>query len=412
MKIAVIAPTEIPARRANTLQVMKMAQALVGLGHTVRLAVPSHVHVPNPQQSPVAADRRLSPGLHSWEELAHHYGLQHAFAVEWLRSNPSLRRYDFSWRALRWAKSWQAELVYTRLPQAAALSSQRGMATILEVHDLPQGKMGPWLFQQFLKGKGARRLVVITQSLAADLSRLFGHQLLSPFTVIAADGVDLERYERLPQPAEARHLLLERTQPDLFSPLRRLTTERFTLGYTGHLYPGRGRELLLELAKKLPQVAFLVVGGEARDIDAFQAEIQTQNVANLILTGFVPNAELPLYQAACDILLMPYQQKVAASSGGDIARYLSPMKLFEYLACQRPIVSSDLAVLQEVLNPHNAILAPADDLAAWEQAIQRLRSDPELMIRLASQARQDAKCYTWEMRARRILENINIDSLS
>jgi hypothetical protein len=34
MKIAIIAPTEIPARRANTLQVMKMAQALVVRGHT------------------------------------------------------------------------------------------------------------------------------------------------------------------------------------------------------------------------------------------------------------------------------------------------------------------------------------------------------------------------------------------
>jgi glycosyltransferase involved in cell wall biosynthesis len=101
---------------------------------------------------------------------------------------------------------------------------------------------------------------------------------------------------------------------------------------------------------------------------------------------------------------MPYQQKVAASSGGDIARYLSPMKLFEYLACQRPIVSSNLAVLQEVLNPQNAILAPADDLAAWERAIQSLQRDSDLRDRLARQARQDAQRYTWEMRARRILE--------
>jgi glycosyltransferase involved in cell wall biosynthesis len=409
MKIAIIAPTEIPSRRANTLQVMKMAQALVVLGHTVRLAVPSSVSVPTAEKMAEAAGRRSSTNRHSWEELAHHYGLQHAFAVDWLYSHPRMRRYDFSWRALRWADGWQADLLYTRLPQAAALASQRGTATILEVHDLPQGKLGPWLFQCFLKGKGARKLVVITQALAVDLSRQCGRQLAEPFTFIAADGVDLERYERLPQPAEARQLLLAQTQPEASNPLRQLAAERFTVGYTGHLYPGRGRELLLELAKRMPQVAFLVVGGETRDISAFQAEIQAQQVENLILTGFVPNAELPLYQAACDVLLMPYQQKVAASSGGDIARYLSPMKLFEYLACQRPIVSSDLEVLQEVLNPQNAILAPADDLAAWERAIQRLRIEPELRNRLASQARQDAQHYTWEMRARRILEEISLD---
>jgi glycosyltransferase involved in cell wall biosynthesis len=406
MKIAIIAPTEIPARRANTLQVMKMAQAMAALGHTVRLAVPGSASVVDRGKSPDAQGNRPADNQHSWEELAHHYGLQHAFAVDWLFSHPRLRRYDFSWRALRWASGWQADLVYTRLPQAAALSSQRGMATILEVHDLPQGIAGPWLFRRFLHGKGARKLVVITRALATDLSRRFGMQLSEPFTVIAADGVDLERYERLPQPAEARLSLLAQIRVDASSPLSRLSPERFTLGYTGHLYPGRGRELLLELAKRLPQVAFLVVGGEARDIQAFQAEIQARQVENLILTGFVPNAELPLYQAACDVLLMPYQQKVAASSGGDIARYLSPMKLFEYLACQRPIVSSDLAVLQEVLNPQNAILAPTDDLDSWERAITSLQTNPELRDGLASQARQDAQRYTWEMRARQILEGL------
>jgi glycosyltransferase involved in cell wall biosynthesis len=80
------------------------------------------------------------------------------------------------------------------------------------------------------------------------------------------------------------------------------------------------------------------------------------------------------------------------------------MKLFEYLACQRPIVSSDLPVLQEVLNAQNAILAPANDPAAWETAILSLRNDPELRLRLAGQARLDAQRFTWDTRASRILE--------
>jgi hypothetical protein len=41
MKITIIAPTQIPTRRANTLQVMKMAQAFVILGHEIRLIVPA-----------------------------------------------------------------------------------------------------------------------------------------------------------------------------------------------------------------------------------------------------------------------------------------------------------------------------------------------------------------------------------
>ena len=120
----------------------------------------------------------------------------------------------------------------------------------------------------------------------------------------------------------------------------------------------------------------------------------------------MPNADLPLYQAACDVLLMPYQRRVAASSGGDIALYLSPMKLFEYLACGRPIISSDLPVLQEVLNPQNAILVAPEDQNAWEKALRELKTSPGLGERLGGQARCDAARYTWEIRARRIFAGL------
>jgi glycosyltransferase involved in cell wall biosynthesis len=103
---------------------------------------------------------------------------------------------------------------------------------------------------------------------------------------------------------------------------------------------------------------------------------------------------------------MPYQRKVAASSGGDISRYLSPMKLFEYLACGRVILSSDLPVLTEVLNPENAILLPPEDVNTWVAGIQKVRDDPRYGLRLAERARCDALRYTWEARAARILEGI------
>jgi glycosyltransferase involved in cell wall biosynthesis len=115
---------------------------------------------------------------------------------------------------------------------------------------------------------------------------------------------------------------------------------------------------------------------------------------------------LPLYQAACDALLMPYQRRVAASSGGDIARYLSPMKVFEYMAAGRPILSSDLPVLKEILSPQNALLLPAQDTPAWAAALQTLQTDPDRGRLLAEQARQDVQRYTWKRRAEIILEGL------
>lgn len=387
-RIAVIAPTEIPARRANTLQVMKMTQAIKSLGHDVRLAVPG-------EQPAEAKDLESY-----WIQLSNHYGLQRQFPIHWLAADPRLRRYDFSFRAAFWARRWNADLLYTRLPQVAAIGAQMGLPTILEVHDLPQGTLGPWLVRQFLKNKNAHSLVVITQALAADMADYFSLPASPTFTIVAPDGVDLDRYNNLPSTKAARRNLYQNAITALPRPI---DPEQFTAGYTGHLYAGRGTAMILELAASLPEIAFLIVGGEPEDVVNLQNIINARKLENTIVKEFVPNAELPRYQAACDVLLMPYGKHVAASSGGDISRYLSPMKLFEYLACERAIISSDLPVLKEVLNSNNAILLPYDDLDSWINAIKNLQSDPGLRTRLAKHARQDANQYTWEARAAKIL---------
>jgi glycosyltransferase involved in cell wall biosynthesis len=386
MKIALAAPTHLPARRANTIQVMKMAQALVKTGHTVRLAVPGK---PPADQLP------------TWEALARQYGLEAAFPVEWLPSRPSLRRYDYGVHALRWARGWGADLLYTRLPQAAALASRTGLPVIFEAHELPHGRLGPWVFRQFLRGQGARRLVAITHALAADLHQQFGSPLNPPFTCVAPDGVDLERYQDLPAPPAARAWLAEQRHD-----LQTLRRAEFTAGYTGHLYPGRGEELLLDLARQLPEICFLVVGGEPHAVERLHRLAQERQLDNLLLAGFVPNADLPLYQAACDVLLLPYGAQVAGSSGGDIAPYFSPMKLFEYLASGRAILSSDLPALREVLHAGSAAFAHPGAAAEWAQQLQSLREDGELRLRLGRQARQDAQRYTWEARSRAVLEGL------
>jgi len=386
MKVAVIAPSSVPSRRANSIQVMKMCQAIASLSHDVRLAVPAGREVNELEER-------------SWAYLAHYYGLEKKFPIDWLAASPQKRSYDFAWRAVRWAQDWKTDLVYTRLPQAAALASIWHVPTVLEVHDFPQGRLGPFFFRQFLIGSGARRLVVISHVLAEDFAKGFKISENGTFMVIAPDGVDVGRYRELPEPAAARrelnHILQEyasRSGGTFFG-------ERFTVGYSGHYYEGRGIHLILDLAARLPEINFLLMGGEPGEAARMIEVVVERKLNNLIITGFIPNAELPRYQAACDVLLMPYQQKVAASSGGNIARYLSPMKLFEYMACGRAILSSDLPVLREILSPSIAILLPPEDKEAWVQAIVSLREDSTTCQRLGTSAKLEVIAYTWEARA-------------
>jgi glycosyltransferase involved in cell wall biosynthesis len=366
-----VAPGSIPLHTANSIQTMKMAQAFVALGHELRLYAPGE-------------DLQLS-----WDELAAHYGLQHEFPIQWLPRRRFLRGYDYGRATVLDAKTWGADLVYTRQPQAAAFGAQRGLPTILEVHDLPHGRGGPRLLKVFADGPGARKLVAITRALAGALRDRY--RLPDKLEIqVAPDGVDLERYADLPAPPAARQQL---GLPDTF-----------TAGYTGSLYDGRGIELILALAARLPDMHFLVVGG--RDDDVAQVRQQAARLNNLTLTGFVPNAELPCYQGASDVLLAPYQKQVSASSGGDIAAFLSPMKLFEYLASGRPILASQLPVLREVLNDQNAILLPGDDIVAWAAALQSLAADAGARERLGAAARHSAQGYSWQARAAAILDGL------
>jgi len=360
-----------------------MAQAVDALGYDLRVLVP---------------DPFVSGGV-AWEELKDLYGLQKEFRIEWVRVYPGCRGYDYGRKIVMQSKKWNADILYTRLPQAAAFASMWNIPTIFEMHDLPGNIMGPWLVRKFLYGRGARQLVLITQALNNAVEKEFGPIPKGVKKVIAPDGVDLVRYENLPEPRIARqNLAIEREI--------QMPVDQFTVGYTGHLYPGRGIVHILAIAPQIPDMTFLVVGGESEDVKSLRADVKTRSLDNVVVTGFVPNADLPQYQAACDVLLMPYQEAVEASSGGDIAQFLSPMKMFEYLACGRVIVSSDLAVLWEVLNDQNAILLPPTDVDAWVGALDALRGDSEMRKSLSEAAREDSCKYSWKSRAELIFGGV------
>lgn len=380
MKIAIIAPTYLPALRANTIQVMKMAQAMAVLGHEVRVAVPGAPRV-------------------TWNEISRHYGLHEEMNIEWLPIRNSLRRYDYGITGLKWAKAWEADLLYTRLPQAAAFGSWSGLPTVFEVHDLPRSTSGKLLFRSFLRGNEARKIIVISTSLAHDLVDEFSFPANGAQLLVAPDGVDLARYENVLSIEHAREKLAQ--DYDFH-----LEQSRMVIGYTGHLYAGRGVAMMLEMAAMLPEHTFLIVGGDPGTVVKIKELVSSRMLGNVILTGFVPNAEVPVYQFACNALMMPYQRHVAASSGGDISRYLSPMKLFEYLACERPILSSDIPVLREVLDPEIALLLPPDNINPWIKTLREIEAKPGEYRSFGEKARAKAVSYTWEKRAEMILAGL------
>jgi glycosyltransferase involved in cell wall biosynthesis len=373
MKIAYINTSQVPSMTANSGQVMKVCQALAQVNGPVCLWVPGR------EQSP-------------WSALAEQYGLETSFEVHWVPALPFWHSYDFAWRAVSQAKAWDASLVYTRGLQVAATALLRGLPVILEQHLRITGFSAPWLFRLFLRWPGKKRLLVITRALLNVLETSYRLKLKPEEIQIAPSGVDLERFIGLPDPASARRQLG--------------FPEGITAAYTGNFYAGRGLDLLFGLAQCFPSVSFLWMGGKPDEVVSWQSRLNQAGMKNVILTGFIANRRLPLYQAAADILLMPYERVIRVSGGGDTGDICSPIKMFEYLASGRAILSSDLPVLREVLNPGNAVLCPPEDLPAWQKGLAGLLADPALRGRLGEQAKVDARQYSWRARAQRALQGL------
>ncbi len=367
MNIAAIAGSTIPSDTANSLQVMKACQALLQLGHEVTLFVPG--------------------SKHSAVNLQAHYGLQTDVPIEWLASS-SRRR--FTWDAVRRARSGGYDLIYSWFPQSAVFGLLGGLPVVFEIHIQPTGLFGPMWHRAFAQVRRPKRLAAITRALVDLLKREFRMPLSDEEVVIAPNGVDLERFEGLPDSVTARRLTGLPEAP--------------TVMCTGHLYEGRGADLFLELAKSLPYARFVWVGGRPEDVDIWKQRMKSENVT---FTGFIPNSELPLYQAAADVLLLPYGRSIMGSSGtADSARVASPMKMFEYMAAGGAILSADLPVIREVLNEENAVFCEPGNLASWQLTLEALLQDKNRRLALGEQAKRDAQGYTWLARARRIMNGL------
>jgi glycosyltransferase involved in cell wall biosynthesis len=148
------------------------------------------------------------------------------------------------------------------------------------------------------------------------------------------------------------------------------------------------------------------VGGTPDAVEHWRQRLAAARVANVTLCGFVENSRLPLFQAAADILLMPYASRVAASSGQDIADVINPMKMFEYMAAGRAIISTGLPAIREILDESLAVFCQAGDASAWKDAILELSSNEQRRRVMGSSARQAATKYTWTARARRAVDDL------
>lgn len=167
--------------------------------------------------------------------------------------------------------------------------------------------------------------------------------------------------------------------------------------YTGHLFSWKGVEVLAEVAKILPEVAFYFVGGSLDDVGTFSTRHQQQK--NIFVVGHRPHQEMPIWQASADCLVLPNSGKMRISEV-----YTSPMKLFEYLASEKPVVASDLPSIRAIVSDQEVTFFESDNSSGLADAIEAVLSMPkDKQAKQVLAAKQLVAHHTWQKRADRLL---------
>lgn len=146
---------------------------------------------------------------------------------------------------------------------------------------------------------------------------------------------------------------------------------KYTFTYIGSLYPGKGLEIILYLAKEFPNYDFNIFG-DLNTIDKkIRRIINLNNYKNLRFNGHLSYRLAIRAIQKSRFLLMPYLSKVLVRSRNlEVSRFMSPLKMFDYLASGNILIASKLPVYSHILkHNYNCILIKSNNFLNWKNKI-------------------------------------------
>lgn len=170
----------------------------------------------------------------------------------------------------------------------------------------------------------------------------------------------------------------------------------FIIGYVGVLREWVDFEPVFRALKELDEdIRMLVVGKEGRFQENVELAQRCGVMDRVTFTGMVPYSQVPKYISAMDVCLIPF--KVNAISENAL-----PLKLFEYMACEKPVISTALAGVKAVAGD-NVLYAAAE--GEYKEEIKKLQGDNNLRRTLEKKGENFVgERYGWE----KILEKLGM----
>lgn len=373
----------IPNEKAHSVQIMKMCEAFARMGLEVELFTP---------------DIRIDRKLENIDPFKY-YGIENRFkitripcldlssAYKYVKKSFYVQALFYAFMATLHALRRNSDIIYTRDFYTALLLTAKGKGDnlIYEIHEFPRGYI-----RKFLELRMVKKIHCVF--ISSTLKSLFEQHVHGKF-LVAPDGVDISMFKGK-----------EREGEELKKSFGIHIHGSKLVGYVGQLSARGVKKGVDDLIKSMRYVngICVIVGGQDAEVRKYKDKIMEKGLEDkVIFNGRVPHSDIPNYLSIFDVCVLPFPQEAYTD-----LRFLSPLKMFEYMASKKPIVATDLPTIREILNEDNAVLVKPNDPKALAGGIRRVLEDERFARKIAETAYDDVQQYSWEKRAERILEFI------
>ena len=365
MRVAYIAMMGVPSARAQSVHVMKMADALNKLGKLHALILPWRKVDLKKLYEYYNTSEILVVFLPCLDLMSFAYsrGVRNSILLGILFR---IKHVTFAFSVFFYMFLRRGYLCWTREPLLTVIAKALSYTTIFDVHGLLS-------FPRTLMGSALQRAdlcVALTPSLG-EVIRNYNQNI-----IIAGDCIDLGEFERS-EPVdlgEGQHIV-----------------------YIGWLSEEKGVYDLIKAWRLLAEAnrhLWLVGGGDVWKVKNFINEL---GLTNIHVTGPFPHSEAIRYYEAATIAVVPTRKT-------PFFQFSSPLKLFEAAASKKPIVASKIEGNKEFIEDGvNGLLFEEGKPRDLAKKIDQLLKNEELRQRVATFAYERVKKHTWENRAQAVL---------
>ena len=378
---------ELPLPEAHLVQSTNAANAVANLGYSTVLIYPiKGTKALNPINLIRPFQPRKAP-----EKLTHYYNLQEKLKVsplpmpfpidiiktKFTNSKVIASKYYFPFHILATTK-----IVHSRDWNFVEAAIKNGVPAIYEHHHHEDKPFA----QEIVKNPLFQIAVTVADTVRESM---IANGMPPEKVVKLHNGYNRLFMERHPETAaEWRKKLLKNGREKL-------------VVYSGALENFKGINILVEVAKQLPQVQFVCAGGKEKQVTHYRQLAQEKQVDNITFLGFILQQELASLLQAADILAHPH-------CSGKAATFTSPLKLFDYFASGTPIVATRIPSLTEFENT-KAIAAwcEPDSASEFTASVKQVLETHPWKIEGYSDSIEFVKEFSWENRAAKILSYVD-----